>query len=144
MQAEHRRRVSLFSRRAVVAVVLAPVLLGASSACSSAGPPPSDARVGSASSAAPRRPATSYIFGRITAESGSTWTVQGIRGNVYAVRVTPRTDYGTLFKPGNRGQFVVGDTVRIAGVFAGTTVTANAVEHMNPPAAGARPPSGTG
>jgi hypothetical protein len=68
------------------------------------------------------------MFGQITAENGSNWTVKGIRGNQYTVTVTPRTDFGSLFHRQTRDQFKVGAKVRIAGVFAGTTVTANAVD----------------
>lgn len=73
------------------------------------------------------KPATSYIFGRITAEDGSKWTIKGIRGNVYSVIITPRTDFGSLFHRQARAEFKVGADVRIAGIFSGTAVTANAV-----------------
>jgi hypothetical protein len=89
-----------------------------------------------ASTSAPA-PASSYIFGQITAQNGSIWTVRGIHGNVYTVTVTPRTDFGTLFHLRTRDQFKVGDSVRIAGIFSGTAVTANAIDFSKRPVSSA-------
>lgn len=75
----------------------------------------------------PPPPASRFIYGRITAQSGSTWIVEGIRGNVYTVTITPATSFGNLFHPVPRDQFKIGHNVRIAGNFAGTAVTATAV-----------------
>jgi hypothetical protein len=75
----------------------------------------------------PPPPATRFIYGRITGQSGSTWIVRGIRGNVYMVTVTPATSFGSLFHPVPRDQFKIGNNVRVAGNFAGTAVTATAV-----------------
>jgi hypothetical protein len=110
-------------RMAFVAVLLAAGLAGCSSHSTSTTLPQADV----AATAVPK-PATSYIFGHIIAQNGSNWTVKGIRGNLYAVTVTPRTDFGSLFHRQTRDQFKVGSNVRIAGVFAGTTVAANAVD----------------
>jgi hypothetical protein len=79
------------------------------------------------------KPATSYIFGQIVAETPEGWTIKGIRGNTYAVRLTAKTDYGSLFHRANRAQFKIGDNVRVAGIFVGTAVTANAVDFSKPP-----------
>ena len=103
------------------------VLAGCSSPSTSTSLPAAPPN-GGAATAAPKKPATSYIFGEITAENGSQWTVRGIRGNVYSVTVTPRTDFGSLFHRQSRDQFKVGAKVRIAGIFSGTTVTANAID----------------
>ena len=75
----------------------------------------------------PPPPASRYIFGQITSQRGSVWTVQGIRGNTYTVTITPMTSFGTLFHSLPREQFRVGKAVRVAGNFAGTAVTATAV-----------------
>ena len=86
----------------------------------------------------------SHIRGQIVAEQGSTWTVRDDDGRVYTVKITRRTDFGTLFNLRARDQFKVGHFVRIAGIFAGTSGTANAVDFSDPepadPANGAPSP----
>jgi hypothetical protein len=86
----------------------------------------------------PRR----YILGRIAAQNGPTWTINGIRGNTYTVTTTPLTLYGRP-RHGNTGrQFTVGDNVRIAGDIAGTAITATAItmaKHEPPAASTDRP-----
>jgi hypothetical protein len=109
---------------AVVAAALTANLV-ACSGPSIAHPRPSPPTAGAAYTPPP--PARRYIFGQITAQRGSVWTVQGIRGNTYTVTITPMTSFGTLFHSVPREQFKVGEAVRVAGNFAGTAVTATAV-----------------
>jgi hypothetical protein len=104
------------------------VLAVSVAACAPKAPPTATA---SSTPVAPRtsdKPAKSYIFGKITEQNGMTWTVRGIRGNTYTVRLTELTLFGPLFRPGTRDQFKVGANVRVAGVFSGTTITATAVQ----------------
>jgi hypothetical protein len=112
---------------AAIAVVAAALTanLAACSGPSIAHPRPSSTTAGAAYTPPP--PARRYIFGQITAQRGSLWTVRGIRGNTYTVTITPMTSFGTLFHSVRREQFKVGDAVRVAGNFAGTAVTATAV-----------------
>jgi hypothetical protein len=119
-------RAGFISRAGSVVVALVVSLAGCS--VSPAAPAPTAAPTAVPASTAVPAPASSYIFGQITAQNGSIWTVRGIRGNVYTVTVTHRTDFGTLFHQRTRDEFKVGDNVRIAGIFSGTAVTANAID----------------
>jgi hypothetical protein len=115
-------------RAAVAAVAVASALVAVLTGCSSPytgtqlphPPPPPSGKL--------PRPATNFIFGQIKAETESGWDVLGVRGNTYQVILNRRTDYGSLFHRAQRSQFKIGDYVRIAGIFAGTSVTANTVE----------------
>jgi hypothetical protein len=97
-------------------------------------PPGVPASGPSAPSALARKPARNYIFGQITHIQPDEWTVHGIKGNIYTVRVSSLTVFGDLFNGAKRTEFKVGEHVRVAGVFVGTAVNATAVDHW------ARPP----
>jgi hypothetical protein len=58
--------------------------------------------------------------------------VHGIKGNIYTVRVSSLTVFGDLFHAAKRNEFTVGDQVRVAGVFVGTTVNATAIDWVRP------------
>jgi hypothetical protein len=73
-------------------------------------------------------PASRYFYGRIVDQQGPTWTVHGIRGNTYTVTITSMTSFGTLFHPLRRQQFGIGDWIRVACNFSGTSVTATAMK----------------
>ncbi|HEY1968459.1 MAG TPA: hypothetical protein VGH89_10965 [Pseudonocardia sp.] len=114
-----------------VAAGIAVLAVGVGACAPKAPPPtPSPAPAPSSPGAPPvaGKPAKNYIYGQITEENGLIWTVRGIRGNTYTVRITELTLFGPLFRPGTRDQFKVGARVRVAGVFAGTTITATAVD----------------
>jgi hypothetical protein len=81
----------------------------------------------------PPKPAKNYIFGQITHINHDIWTVSGIKGNTYSVRVSSLTVFGDLFNAARRNEFRVGDHVRVAGVFVGTTVNATAIDYADRP-----------
>ncbi|MDT7682002.1 MAG: hypothetical protein QOG57_2312 [Pseudonocardiales bacterium] len=95
------------------AVLLTAACSGGSTAPSSAAPP---------SAGAHHRPAG--IAGKITAESGTTWTVVNAQGTQFTVDITPQTTFGTRQAQATAQQFPVGTMVRAMGQVSGSTVTA--------------------
>jgi hypothetical protein len=67
------------------------------------------------------------VIGQITAENGSTWTVNARNGTSYTVTITPQTQFGTRRIPSTAQQFPVGSTVRVSGTTNGTTITASRI-----------------
>ncbi|HZZ50659.1 MAG TPA: hypothetical protein VFE65_27535 [Pseudonocardia sp.] len=59
--------------------------------------------------------------------------VSGIKGNEYSVRVSSLTVFGDLFNAAKRSDFKIGDYIRVAGVFVGTTVNATAIDYSDRP-----------
>ncbi|HEY1969666.1 MAG TPA: hypothetical protein VGH89_17060, partial [Pseudonocardia sp.] len=80
-------------------------------------------------SAEPHALSKNRLIGTIVAKNSDSWTVNGIHGNVYTVRITSMTLFGTLFHPVDARDFKAGQLVRVAGVFSGPTVTATAISH---------------
>jgi uncharacterized protein DUF5666 len=72
------------------------------------------------------------LIGQITAENGSTWTINARSGTQYTVTITPQTQFGTRRMPGTAQQFPVGSTVRVRGTANGSTVTANRITATTP------------
>ncbi|HEV7790486.1 MAG TPA: hypothetical protein VGP05_15875 [Pseudonocardia sp.] len=95
------------------AVLLTAACSGGSTAPSSAPPP---------SAGAHHRPAG--IAGKITAESGTTWTVVNTEGARFTVDITPQTIFGTRQAQATAQQFPVGTMIRAIGQVTGSTVTA--------------------
>lgn len=81
------------------------------------------------------------VSGTITAESGSTWTVQTPTGASYTVTIGQDTKFGTVKRPEPQSTFVAGTAVRVTGSTSGTTVDATRVALAH--AAGGAPPSAT-
>lgn len=67
------------------------------------------------------------VAGRITAESGSTWTVVTKQGKSMTVTIGSGTAYGTKKKPAKATDFKVGDSVRIEGDRHSGSVTAKRI-----------------
>jgi hypothetical protein len=59
--------------------------------------------------------------------------VGGIKGNTYHVRVSSLTVFGDLFNATKRSEFKIGDHIRVAGVFVGTSVNATAIDYAERP-----------
>jgi hypothetical protein len=78
------------------------------------------------------------VIGQITAENGSTWTVNARNGTPYTVTITAQKQFGTKRTPGTAQQFPVGSTVRVSGTANGTTITASRITATRP-----RPPAST-
>lgn len=78
------------------------------------------------------------LIGQITAENGSTWTVNARNGTQYTVTITPQTQSGTKRTPGTAQQFPVGSTVHVRGTANGNTITASRIT-----ATGMRHPAST-
>ncbi|MDT7668487.1 MAG: hypothetical protein QOC74_1270 [Pseudonocardiales bacterium] len=95
------------------AVLLTAACSGGSTTPSSAPPP---------SAGAHHRPAG--IAGKITAESGTTWTVVNTQGTQFTVDITPQTSFGTRQAQATAQQFPVGTMIRAIGQVTGSTVTA--------------------
>lgn len=106
-------------RRLVLTVLLlVAVLVGCSTA------PHAGAARGSG---APPHRAGHTVTGRITAQSGSTWTVVSDDGRSTTVGLTPQTRYGSSHQPTTAAAFTVGATIRVTGTSAGTTLSARRV-----------------
>jgi hypothetical protein len=67
------------------------------------------------------------LIGQITAENGSTWTINARNGTQHTVAITPQTQFGTKRTPGTAQQFPVGSTVHVSGTANGNTVTASRI-----------------
>jgi hypothetical protein len=72
------------------------------------------------------------LFGQITAENGSTWTINARNGTQHTVTITPQTQFGTRRRPGTAQQFLVGSTVHVSGTANGSTITANRITATRP------------
>lgn len=128
------RRTAVRSGAAVLAAT-AVVLLSAGCSGSSA----TAAAPSSASQPAPGHRGGQGIFGRVTTENGSTWTVVNPKGTQFTVDLTPQTAFGTAKAPATAQQFPVGSNVRVSGTRNGDTVTATRIDDMRAPGRGAAP-----
>jgi len=72
------------------------------------------------------------LIGQITAENGSTWTINARNGTQHTVTITPQTQFGTKRTPGTAQQFPVGSTVHVSGTANGNTVTASRITATRP------------
>jgi hypothetical protein len=140
--APHQRRLISTGLAALVgagAVLLTAACSGGSTTPSSAAPP---------SAGAHHRPAG--VGGKITAESGTTWTVVNGQGAQFTVDITPQTTFGTQQTPATAQQFPVGTMIRAVGQVNGSTVTATHIvnarmrQHGQPPASGSAPAPASG
>lgn len=73
------------------------------------------------------------LIGQITAENGSTWTVNARNGTQYTVTITPQTQFGTRRTPSTAQHFPVGSTVHVSGTANGNTITARRIIAIRPP-----------
>jgi hypothetical protein len=110
-------------------------------ACSGGGTAPSSAAPPSAG--AHHRPAG--IAGKITAESGTSWTVINTQGAQFTVDITPQTTFGSRQTQATAQQFPVGTMIRAMGQVNGSTVTATHIfnaqlrQHGQPPGSAQAP-----
>lgn len=72
------------------------------------------------------------LIGQITAENGSTWTINARNGTQHTVTITPQTQFGTKRTPGTAQQFPVGSTVHVSGTANGNAVTASRITATRP------------
>lgn len=79
------------------------------------------------------------IAGQITAENGSSWTIQTKSGKQYTATINASTQFGTKATPATQQQFTVGEQVRVAGSINGTSVTATRIAEPAAPSSSAGP-----
>ncbi len=116
--------------KVAIGVVGASVAVGVVAACSGGSTTPGVTPTTTAPPAAtaPAKSGHAHgLIGQITAESGSTWSVNARNGTQYTVTITPQTQFGTRRRPGTAQQFPVGSTVHVSGTTNGNTVTANRI-----------------
>ncbi len=70
---------------------------------------------------------TNATKGRITAMSGSNWTVATLKGGDVQVTVDASTRFGTRAKPATAGDFTVGETIVVVGARSGDGITATRI-----------------
>jgi hypothetical protein len=102
------------------------------SACSPGSPSTTNPATTSptSSAAAPAAPATHHphaLRGTISAENGTTWTVDTAKGATYTVNIAPNTTFGTKKAPATAQNFPVGTQVRVMGQRSGTTINATRI-----------------
>lgn len=113
--------------RCVAMTVAAVALMSPLAGCSSSSP-----ATGSTPAAnATHKHHIPQVNGKITAESGTSWTVQGDNGTTYTVTVNDQTRYGSKKTPATKDEFKIGNHVRIAGPISGTTVTATDIRNSS-------------
>jgi hypothetical protein len=76
----------------------------------------------------------------ITAENGSTWTVNASNGAACTVTITSQTQFGTRRAPGTAQEFPVGSTVHVSGITNGNTVAASRITATRPTNSTRSPP----
>ncbi|MDQ2881119.1 MAG: hypothetical protein M3Y48_07680 [Actinomycetota bacterium] len=83
------------------------------------------------SATAPAAPTTHHhpraLRGTISAENGSTWTLNTVKGATYTINITPTTTFGTKKAPATAQSFPIGAEVVVAGEHSGTTITATRI-----------------
>lgn len=124
------------SRAALVALLIVAILgLGAGAyavAASIFRPGPSTPAAGNTSAEPSPAPATSAkkphpLRARITAISGSTWTVQPSKGGALSVIVSDQTKFGSKKAPTTSADFPVGTRVAIVGPRVGDRIQATRI-----------------
>jgi Domain of unknown function (DUF5666) len=133
---DHRR----IGTQVAIGVVGASVAMGVA-ACSggSSNPSVTQSTTAPPTATAPVKAGHAHgLIGQITAENGSTWTVNARNGTQYTVTITPQTQFGTKRAPGTAQQFPVGSTVHVSGTANGNTITASRIT-----ATGMRHPAST-
>ena len=127
---DHRR----IGRIVAIGVVSASVAMSVA-ACSGGSNNPSAAptTTGAPTATAPAKEGHAHrLIGQITAENGSTWTVNARNGTQYTVTITPQTQFGTRRTPSTAQQFPVGSTVHVSGTANGNTITARRIIAIRP------------